>query len=120
MNNHNCGGGIVGERGKSSMADTRSLLPSAPRDMDCQQRQGTRKEEPWQSSPKELGIKWHFNCYLCSLGPEEAQLNSRRIWKDPLRASFILKLSMGIAWKIPWTEEPGRLPSMGLQRVRHD
>ena len=25
-----------------------------------------------------------------------------------------------IAWKIPWTEEPGRLPSMGLQRVGHD
>ena len=22
-------------------------------------------------------------------------------------------------WKIPWTEEPGRLQSMGLQRVRH-
>ena len=25
-----------------------------------------------------------------------------------------------LAWKIPWTEEPGRLQSMGLQRVRHD
>ena len=25
-----------------------------------------------------------------------------------------------IAWKIPWTEEPGRLQSMGLQRVGHD
>ena len=25
-----------------------------------------------------------------------------------------------LAWKIPWTEEPGRLPSMGLWRVRHD
>ena len=24
------------------------------------------------------------------------------------------------AWRIPWTEEPGRLQSMGLQRVRHD
>ena len=24
-----------------------------------------------------------------------------------------------LAWKIPWTEEPGRLPSMGLQRVGH-
>ena len=28
--------------------------------------------------------------------------------------------SSTIAWKIPWTEEPGRLQSMGLQRVRHD
>ena len=25
-----------------------------------------------------------------------------------------------IAWKIPWTEEPGRLQSMGSQRVKHD
>ena len=25
-----------------------------------------------------------------------------------------------LAWKIPWTEEPGRPQSMGLQRVRHD
>ena len=28
--------------------------------------------------------------------------------------------SSTIAWKIPWTEAPGRLQSMGLQRVRHD
>ena len=25
-----------------------------------------------------------------------------------------------LAWKIPWTEEPGGLQSMGSQRVRHD
>ena len=25
-----------------------------------------------------------------------------------------------LVWKIPWTEEPGSLQSMGLQRVRHD
>ena len=25
-----------------------------------------------------------------------------------------------LAWKIPWTEEPGRLESMGLQRAGHD
>ena len=29
-------------------------------------------------------------------------------------------LSSVIAWKIPWTEEPGRLQSMGSQRVRRD
>ena len=28
--------------------------------------------------------------------------------------------SSALAWKIPWTEEPGRLRSMGLQRVGHD
>ena len=25
-----------------------------------------------------------------------------------------------LAWRIPWTEDPGRLQSMGSQRVRHD
>ena len=25
-----------------------------------------------------------------------------------------------LAWRIPWTEEPGGLPSMGSQRVRHN
>ena len=25
-----------------------------------------------------------------------------------------------LAWRIPWTEDPGRLQSIGLQRVRHD
>ena len=29
-------------------------------------------------------------------------------------------LSSTIAWKIPWTEEPGRLQSLGSQRVGHD
>ena len=28
--------------------------------------------------------------------------------------------SSALAWRIPWTEEPGRLQSMGSQRVRHD
>ena len=28
--------------------------------------------------------------------------------------------SSTLAWKIPWTEEPGRLQSMGSQRVIHD
>ena len=28
--------------------------------------------------------------------------------------------SSTLAWKIPWMEEPGGLPSMGLHRVRHD
>ena len=28
--------------------------------------------------------------------------------------------SSTLAWKVPWTEEPGGLQSMGLQRVEHD
>ena len=40
-------------------------------------------------------------------------------WEDPLEKEMA-NHSSTIAWKIPWTEEPGRLQSMGSQRVRHD
>ena len=40
-------------------------------------------------------------------------------WEDPLEKEIAIHSST-IAWKIPWTEEPGRLPSMESQRVGHD
>ena len=40
-------------------------------------------------------------------------------WEDPLEKEMAIHSST-IAWKIPWTEEPGGLQSMGSQRVRHD
>ena len=39
--------------------------------------------------------------------------------EDPLEKEMATH-SSSIAWKIPWMEEPGRLQSMGSQRVRHD
>ena len=39
--------------------------------------------------------------------------------EDPLEKELATHFST-LAWKIPWTEEPSRLQSMGLQRVRHD
>ena len=39
--------------------------------------------------------------------------------EDPLEKEMAIHSST-IAWKIPWTEEPGRLQSMGSLRVRHD
>ena len=39
--------------------------------------------------------------------------------EDPLEEEMAIHSST-IAWKIPSTEEPGRLQSMGLQRVGHD
>ena len=36
-------------------------------------------------------------------------------WEDPLEEEKATHSSI-LAWKIPWTEEPGRLPSMGSQR----
>ena len=40
-------------------------------------------------------------------------------WEDPLEKEMAIHSSI-IAWKIPRTEEPGRLQSMGSQRVGHD
>ena len=39
--------------------------------------------------------------------------------EDPLEKEMAIHSST-IAWKIPWTEKPGRLQSMRLQRVEHD
>ena len=40
-------------------------------------------------------------------------------WEDPLEKAMATH-SNTLAWKIPWTEEPGGPQSMGLQRVGHD
>ena len=40
-------------------------------------------------------------------------------WEDPLEKEMAIHSST-LAWKIPWTEEPDRLQSMGSQRVGHD
>ena len=40
-------------------------------------------------------------------------------WEDPLEKEMATHSST-LAWKIPWTEKPGRLQSVGLQRVGHD
>ena len=40
-------------------------------------------------------------------------------WEDLLEKEMATHSST-LAWKIPWTEEPGRLQSMGSQRVGHD
>ena len=40
-------------------------------------------------------------------------------WEDPLEKGMTTHSSI-LAWRIPWTEEPGWLQSVGLQRVRHD
>ena len=46
-------------------------------------------------------------------------------WVQSLGQEDLLEKEMAtrscvLAWKIPWAEEPGRLQSMGLLRVRHD
>ena len=40
-------------------------------------------------------------------------------WEDALEEGMATHPSI-LAWRIPWTEEPGRLQSLGSQRVGHD
>ena len=40
-------------------------------------------------------------------------------WEDPLEEEMATHSSI-LAWRVPWTEEPGGQQSMGSQKVRHD
>ena len=61
---------------------------------------------PGNSGDKESAAMWETQ--VQSLGQE-----------DPLEKEMATHSSI-LVWKIPWTEEPGRLQSTGLQRVQHD
>ena len=67
---------------------------------------------PLDGFPSWLGSKEsHLQVQETQVGPLD--------WEDPLEEEMAPHSSI-LAWKIPWTKEPGRLPSMGLQRVRHN
>ena len=63
--------------------------------------------------------QWH-NCKesTCNYKKEEMRVQSLG-QEDPLEEGVATHSSVR-AWRIPWTEEPGRLWSIGLQRVGHD
>ena len=55
----------------------------------------------------------------CQLKETEEMWVQSLGWEDPLEEEMAVHSSV-LAGRILWTEEPGRLPSMGLQRVGHD
>ena len=59
-----------------------------------------------------------FVCHGDSWGSllDRRSYNNLIVWTEKAMAPH----SSTLAWKIPWTEEPGRLQSMGSLRVRHD
>ena len=50
-------------------------------------------------------------------------MQETQVWslgrEDPLEKGMVTHSSI-LAWRIPWTEEPGGLQSVGLQRIGHD
>ena len=96
-----------------------------------------RTEEPcWLQSAgsQRIGHEWRdFACMhvtdnldssspIILIGVQQAMRETRVRslgWEDPLEMETATRSGI-LAWKIPWTEEPGRLQSMGSQRVGHD
>ena len=79
----------------------------------------------------EMGIPDHFTCLLRNLyAAQETTVRTghgKRDWfqigkrvRQGCMEKAMAPHSSTLAWKIPWTEEPGRLQSMGSLRVRHD
>ena len=54
----------------------------------------------------------------CNVGDTEMQVQSLG-WEDPLEEGMAIHSSI-FAWRIPWTEEPGRLQLIRSQSAGHD
>ena len=66
---------------------------------------------PGGASGKESSCKWN-RC--------KWQMRVRSLGQEDLLEESMATHSSVLAWEMPWTEEPGKLPSIGLQRVGHD
>ena len=73
---------------------------------------------PSEPSGKHQGVGPVPRIFLPVQEPQEKQVQSLG-WEDPLEEEMAAHSSI-LAWRIPWTEEPGGLQSIGLQRVEHN
>ena len=71
-------------------------------------------------------IRWVPSCRVSLVAQRLKHLPAMREtwvqslgWEDPLEKEMATHSSV-LVWRIPWTEEPGGLQSMGSQRVGHD
>ena len=83
----------------------------------------TKPSFPHSHSP----IRSFYKPLKASLGaqivkhlPAMRETQVQSLGQEDLLEKAMATQSSTLAWKIPWTEERGRLQSTGLQRVRHD
>ena len=66
---------------------------------------------------------WWFSYKESACSAEDMAMAKPQAWsldqEDPLEKEITTHSSI-LAWRIPWTEEPGRLQSIGSQRVGHN
>ena len=68
--------------------------------------------------------EWTNRSFPAGSGGKESACNAGDAdsiprWEDHLEKDMATHSSI-LAWRIPWTEEPGGIPSTGSQRIRHD
>ena len=73
---------------------------------------------PFATTFIELGASLVAQAVKHPLAMQETWVQSLD-WEDPLEKEMATHPSI-LAWKIPWTEDPDGLQSMGSQRVEHD
>ena len=81
-----------------------------------------------KQGPQPASETFKYNCGVWASLVAQMVKNPPAVWETWVRSlcweglleEGIATHSSILAWKIPWTEEPGGLQSMCLQRVRHD
>ena len=82
---------------------------------------------PWSFSCQTLDLIFNFTSlwlpWLAQIVKHLPAVQETQVrllhWEGPLEKGMATHSSI-LVWRIPWIEEPGRLQSMGSQRVRHD
>ena len=119
--------------GKSTGVGCHFLLQgsSQPRDQTQVSHIAGRCFTIWATREELTSLSTYLNFFILTIeggtSSKEPACQSRRRkkrvwslgWEDPLKEGMAAHSSF-LAWRIPWTEEPGRLQPMGLQRVGHD
>ena len=83
-----------------------------------------KEEWNWRNQPTSLQALLQSHSYQDSMVLGQRQkyrsMGQNRKARDKSTEKAMAPHSGTLAWKIPWTEEPGRLQSVGLLRVGHD